>query len=260
MTSRPRLGVVGLTGVVLALLLAPGGAPSVREVAAPSGQAQQPCVYLREPASNSTIPAGTQVVFRWWSCWTHASNASTLHFYVGSPTTSTSGIIHEHFTCPAGTSPSCRMESGPHGPFGVGTYTWAITHEFPGGYNYASPTWTFTVAAPPPPNVSRIAMSSVVYTSPSNPRAGQLFHAAVGAIIKSTQAPDRRIRSASIGCRATVRGRPIPVVRKGLDRRAAGARCTWRIPSSARGAPLKGVIRIRAEGLSATKGFRRVVR
>jgi hypothetical protein len=105
-------------------------------------------ISLFTPANGSTYTTADTIQFRWHTTWSHG-NPSTLHFFIGTGG-SADNVVHEHYTCPGSTSPSCPTTVG-YRNFAPGTYTWGVDHEFPGFSTKHSDRWTFTVRPPPPP-------------------------------------------------------------------------------------------------------------
>jgi hypothetical protein len=103
----------------------------------------------------------------------------------------------------------------------------------------------------------RLTRGALSY-SPSQPRAGSVFYAAVDIRVRTGSA-SRGIRSGKVTCRATVGGRPQTVVQQKV-RAGEDALCGWRISSGTTGRTLNGLITVQSEGATIRVPFTRTVR
>jgi Tol biopolymer transport system component len=92
------------------------------------------------------------------------------------------------------------------------------------------------------------------FSVPARAKAGRLLVARLGVRSEDGGA----ITSASVTCRAHVRGRAVRVLARGM--RSGGAFCTWRVPAKLRGRTLHGLIRVTVGQAVASKIFRRMIR
>lgn len=135
---RRKLIIVGVASAAIVALVA----GSAR--AAPQTSLNHEGVVLHSPGHGALFTTDDSIVFTWETTWYHA-NASTLHFFIGT-TPSSANVVHEHFTCPGSTAPSCPTTVTYH-KFAPGTYYWGVDHEFPGIVTKRSDRWSFTVTA-----------------------------------------------------------------------------------------------------------------
>jgi hypothetical protein len=140
---RLPLRVIGTAAACACLAFAlASGAAGAHELSPQSHEG----VHLYTPANGGGFTTTDTIKFTWYSTWFNQSAASTLHFFIGTSLSDTDNLVHEHWTCPASSAPSCQTEVS-YFNFQPGTYYWGVQHEFPGPQIKNSDIWSFTVTA-----------------------------------------------------------------------------------------------------------------
>jgi hypothetical protein len=93
-----------------------------------------------------------------------------------------------------------------------------------------------------------------LFATPTRPRAGKPFVVNLAVTRSDTRRP---IASGSVGCRVVAAGKPVAA--KGVVARGAG-HCSFVVPATAAGKPLRGTITVRSGGKAVSATFAYVVR
>lgn len=95
--------------------------------------------------------------------------------------------------------------------------------------------------------------------SPRTPEAGRRFYYALTIFVSTGPDTERRIRTGTVTCQATIGGRAVPRFEARVLR-AEGVRCGWDVPGGTAGRQLRGTIVVRSEGATLRHTFTRSVR
>jgi hypothetical protein len=87
-------------------------------------------------------------------------------------------------------------------------------------------------------------------TAPKPAKAGRTFSASLAANENDTAGP---VQSGTVGCAASIAGKRLVAVTHAV--RNGVAVCVWRIPATAKGRIVRGLVTLRVRGTSVTRGF-----
>jgi hypothetical protein len=99
--------------------------------------------------------------------------------------------------------------------------------------------------------LTKLVLSVTAFTTGPRPaRAGRTFSATLAANENDTAGP---VQSGTVNCSASVSGRRLVVVTHAV--RNGVAVCIWRMPRTAKGRIVRGLITLTVQGTSVTRGF-----
>jgi len=99
--------------------------------------------------------------------------------------------------------------------------------------------------------LTRLVLTSTAFTvAPRPAKAGRLFSVSLAAKENDTNGP---VTAGTVGCAASIAGKRLVATTHAL--RNGIAVCVWRLPATAKGRVVRGLITLTVQGTSLTRGF-----